>query len=512
MAGPSQAATNCAAPLGATAHGYTTGRPSRERSSAGRPRPEASVHAHGVDARHLAHLERADHEPADGQDVDRGGAPCLAERVEPILQEGRRRVEAAGAETLDDLLVQERVHVAVCAGRPIRVAVPQRVLRAGELRKLIEAVDGAGGVRPFGHEGRGHEDRHADEHCRAGHCEGRIICLWYNRPVRLLVLDRYILRELVSPSCSAACCSPSFVIAWIYSPTDLVITKGVPFHLVVQLFVFMLPSFMAMTLPLGLLRWLAGGRLASDLEIVAFRAAGVSALRLFRPVLLASLIVALITAGLTLVLNPMASREFQRQLFRILQAKAASGLQERVFLDVRGPDGLRRGRQRLPWPRCAGSWCPTSAIRSSRGSSRRAKARLLTDEANQRITLSLLDGAVNEVDVVPIGAPTAVGAAQPRTSGPPRYRYTRFDVYDMSLSTSSPLMGAPKIEKPEKDDTLRELNRKIAEERTGTRAFLIERHKRFALPLAALVFGLIAFRWRSAPTAAGAASRSSAAW
>ena len=76
---------------------------------------------------------------------------------------------------------------------------------------------------------------------------------------------------------------------------------------------------------------LAGGRLASDLEIVAFQAAGVSAMRLFRPVLLAALVVALATAVLTLVLNPLANREFQRQLFRILQAQAASGLQERVF-------------------------------------------------------------------------------------------------------------------------------------------------------------------------------------
>jgi len=45
----------------------------------------------------------------------------------------------------------------------------------------------------------------------------------------------------------------------------------------------------------------------------------------------ASLIVTLATAGLTLFLNPAANAEFQRQLFRILQARAVSGLQERVF-------------------------------------------------------------------------------------------------------------------------------------------------------------------------------------
>jgi LPS export ABC transporter permease LptG/LPS export ABC transporter permease LptF len=316
--------------------------------------------------------------------------------------------------------------------------------------------------------------------------------------VRLLVLDRYILRELVSPFAFGCVLLTFFlVIDRIYSLTDLVITKGVPFYLVVQLLAFMLPSFLAHTLPMALLSsvLLAGGRLASDLEIVAFRAAGVSALRLFRPVLLASLVVTLATAGLTLVLNPMANREFQRQLFRILQAKAASGLQERVFLGTFGDltvyvedvsvsqvalRGLLVSDERDP---------KLSRIITAR------EGRLLTDEANQRITLSLLNGAVNEVDVVPIGAPTAVADQPPRTSGPPRYRYTRFDVYDMSLSMNSSLMSAPRVEKPEKDDTLRQLNRRIAEQRdSGVRApFLIERHKRFALPLAALVFGLIAF-------------------
>src|SRR3989442_731373 len=166
---------------------------------------------------------------------------------------------------------------------------------------------------------------------RVGHPDRRLTRLWYNRPVRLLVLDRYIVRELVSPLAFGCALLTFFlVIDRIYQLTDLVITKGVPFFLVVQLLVFMLPSFLAHTLPMALLSavLLAGGRLASDFEIVAFRAAGVSALRLFRPVLLASIVVALATAGLTLGLNPVANLEFQRQLFRILQARAPTGLQE----------------------------------------------------------------------------------------------------------------------------------------------------------------------------------------
>src|SRR5205807_5044246 len=76
---------------------------------------------------------------------------------------------------------------------------------------------------------------------------------------------------------------------------------------------------------------LGGGRLAGDLEVVAFQAAGVGLPRLLRPVLLVAVVVALATAAMTLVLNPASNAMFQHQLFRILQTRAASGLKDRVF-------------------------------------------------------------------------------------------------------------------------------------------------------------------------------------
>ena len=321
--------------------------------------------------------------------------------------------------------------------------------------------------------------------------------------MRFLVLDRYIARELVSPFAFGCALFTFFlVIDRIYHLTDLVVTKGVPFPLVVQLLVYMLPSFLAHTLPMALLIavLLAGGRLASDLEITAFKAAGVSALRLFRPVLGASLLVALLTAGLTLFVNPAANGEFQRQLFRIVQVRAMSALQERVFNDTFGGltiyvEDVSASQIALRGLLVSNERDPTlSRIITAR------EGRLLTDELNRSITLRLMNGAVNEADILPAdpprdfttkGVPTAGGAASSA-----RYRYTSFDIYDMSLSMDSPLQNALRVEKPEKDLTLAELGAKIAEYRNdphGRAPFQIERHKRYALPLAALVFGLVAF-------------------
>ena len=121
------------------------------------------------------------------------------------------------------------------------------------------------------------------------------------------VLDRYIARELVSPFLFGGALFTFFlVIDRIYHLTDLVITKGVPFYLVLQLLVFMLPQFLAHTLPMALLVavLLAGGRLAGDLEITACKAAGISPLRLFRPVFAWAVVVAMRQNGRTNTKNP----------------------------------------------------------------------------------------------------------------------------------------------------------------------------------------------------------------
>jgi len=320
------------------------------------------------------------------------------------------------------------------------------------------------------------------------------------------VLDRYIIRELISPFLFGGALFTFFlVIDRIYSLTELVITKGVPFHLVVQLLVFMLPSFLAHTLPMALLVavLLAGGRLAGDLEIIAFKAAGVSTLRLFRPVLAAALVIMTLTAALTLVINPIANQEFQNQLFKILQARAATGLSERVFNATFGDviiyvedvsasqvalRGLLVSDERDP---------KISRIITSR------EGRLLTDEANRRITLRMINGAVSEADVLPAATvvppgsdPKIIRAPLSGAASASRYRLTNFSIYDMSLSVDSPLKSAPRVEKPEKDLPLDALEEKIAElsaDAYGRAPYLVEWHKRFAFPVAALVFALVAF-------------------
>jgi LPS export ABC transporter permease LptF/LPS export ABC transporter permease LptG len=309
------------------------------------------------------------------------------------------------------------------------------------------------------------------------------------------IIDRYVLRELVSPFAMGVGVLTFFlVIDRIYHLTELVITKGVPFFLVLALLGFTLPSFLALTLPMALLLavLIVGGRLATDMEVTALKASGVSPLRLLRPFLAAGVVVTLISAALTIWIAPMGNRMFQQQLFKILQSRAATGLKERIFSASFGQftiyvqdisasqvalKGLLVSDERDP---------ELSRVIVAR------EGRLLTDEEQGRITLRFIDGQISETDV-----------ADGR-----RARFTDFSLYDMNLPLDSPLSGSGPREKPERDLPLGELApqaRAIAAQGQPVTAYYVEFHKRFALPVAAIVFVLVGFPLgiRSSPRGGG---------
>ncbi len=297
------------------------------------------------------------------------------------------------------------------------------------------------------------------------------------------ILDRYVWKELGPPFAIGVGVFTFFLfIDRIYQLTNLVITKNVPFHLVFSLLIFMLPPFLTLTLPMALLVavLLVGGRLAGDLEVTALRAAGVSPLRLFRPFVVAALVITGLIVSLTLLANPWAIGALQAQLFKILQTRAATGIQEQTFSAAFGQivmyvEEIAPSQLALKGILVSDERDPQrSRIILAR------EGRLLSDETNRRITLRFIDGSINETDV----------------GDPRRFRYTAFSLYDMSLPLDSPLSTATKDDKPERQLPLGALLTTAADlERQGqiVTPYRVEFHKRFALPVAALVFTLVGF-------------------
>ncbi len=293
------------------------------------------------------------------------------------------------------------------------------------------------------------------------------------------VLDRYVFLELLPPFATGGGLFTFFlIIDRIYYLADLVITKGVPFHLVLQLLVYMLPSFLAHTLPMALLLavLLVAGRMASDLEVVALKASGVSPLRLFAPFLAVAVLVTGVTAVLTLAVGPWSNTAFQRQLVRILQSRASAGVKERVFHTtfdqfVIYVEKVAASRVELRGLLVADERDPrlSRIITAEQG-------RFFSDGESGRTTLRLLDGTIHETD----------------TDSPVRYRSTTFRLLDITL----PVGDLPRVEEAEKDLGFRRLlATTVMRVRTGPSVapFILDLHKRFALPIAAIVFAMVGF-------------------
>jgi LPS export ABC transporter permease LptF/LPS export ABC transporter permease LptG len=295
------------------------------------------------------------------------------------------------------------------------------------------------------------------------------------------IIDRYVTLELWPPFViSVAVFTFFLVIDRVYQLTDLVIGKQVPARLVLALLLYLLPPLLSLSMPIAVLMavLIAGGRLSADLEVAALKASGVSPARLLRPFLAVGIIASVFIGWLTLAVNPWASAAFQRQLFRIAETQATAGIQERAFVSTFGRivlyveevspsqfalKGLLASDERDP---------ALSRIIVAR------EGRVLSDSERRRLTLRFIDGTINESDV-----------ADPR-----RFRFTTFTLYDLNLPLSNPTATAEQQAKPEKEMPLGALTAAAEGKDRGKAApFLVELHKRFALPVAAVVFVLVGF-------------------
>ena len=297
------------------------------------------------------------------------------------------------------------------------------------------------------------------------------------------ILDRYAAQELGPPfAISVVVLTFFLVIDRVYQLTDLVITKQVPFRLVLSLLLYLLPPLLSLTLPVALLLavLVACGRMTGDREVAALAASGVSPLRLLRPFLVVGLGVTALSAWLTLAVNPGASGAFQQKLFEVLQARAATGIQEGTFSGAFGQivfyvEEVSPSQVALTGVLVSDERNPQlSRIIVAR------EGRLLSDDKERRLTLRFIDGSINETDV----------------AAPQRFRYTAFGLYDMNLTLRAPGAASAQEVKPEKEMPLGQLiasARALKDDRTKAAVFWVELHKRFAQPVAALVFVLVGF-------------------
>lgn len=261
---------------------------------------------------------------------------------------------------------------------------------------------------------------------------------------------------------------------------ELVVNKGVPLGEILQLFAYLLPAFLVITLPLAfLLGVLLGfGRLSADNEVVALRASGIPIYGMLRPVLVLAVICSLITGWLTLYGEPAGQTAFRDQVFEIASSRANVGILPRVFNDEF--DGLvlyagdvdeRRGEMH-------GVFISDERVGATPAVILARQGRVISDQDQRILTLRLENGTIHR---------------RPVDKKADTYQVIGFTTYDINLNMGQQLTEGSGRQKKLREFPLPELWAKLQSVQTAEerRPLTVELHKRFALPLAPLVFALV---------------------
>jgi LPS export ABC transporter permease LptF/LPS export ABC transporter permease LptG len=302
------------------------------------------------------------------------------------------------------------------------------------------------------------------------------------------LIDRYIVREMVAPT-GIGLLVFTFVLLIDQIPRLLavLVARSADFPTILRVFLNLLPSILAITIPMAFLLGvlLAFGRMASDSEIVALRAVGVSPLRLLQPVMTLALVTTAITFYINAVALPAANQAHREIVFSLVVSKARTDVKARTFTENLLPGRMVLYVQDIEPG--SGLW-KNLLIHDTRdvSESKLILARtgeLVVDRERQIVRVELGPGSQHSF----FGAdPRAYSRTSFRSMG-----------WDLPVDEFFPDRKKLLLAKGDREMTLPELGDRVAEIRARGKPrvewgrFAVEWHKKFAIPGACLVFGLL---------------------
>jgi len=307
------------------------------------------------------------------------------------------------------------------------------------------------------------------------------------RTLRPTILDLYILRELTPPTgLGLLLFTFILLLQQITLLTGALIAKSAPPATIARIFIYLLPSMLAVTIPMAFLLGvlLAFGRLASDSEIIALRASGVSPSRLLRPVMAGAAVTGLLTFWIMAVALPTANQAYRQLMFSLVINKARTSVKPRVFTD----DLLRERTMTIYVSDISSDtseWKDIFLYDSREPRNPRVilarTGRLVIDERARSLEMHLERGVLHAVD----------------PAHPEDYNQQHFRSLDLPLPFEDFFPSQQvTLSKGGREMTLGELTAAIQGLRAkglGNKAlgYEVERHKKFAIPFACVVFGLL---------------------
>jgi LPS export ABC transporter permease LptG/LPS export ABC transporter permease LptF len=325
------------------------------------------------------------------------------------------------------------------------------------------------------------------------------------------ILTRYIFKEMLGPT-ALGFSFYTFIILMrqLFDFAGMIIKRSLPISTVGKLLLLSVPHIVVLTVPMSLLFGIliAVGRLSADSEIVAMRALGISTRTIYRPVFLFSFLVFLLNLYLMNVVLPKGNTQLQALKAEIFTSSIEKEIRPRVFYaeyenlmiyvnDVDPASGLwkgvfvadSRGDETAPASAAGSNSDMANAFSAGRGGS---STRIIVAQSG---TLSIVQPS-KQVWMNLSSAETHVW--DPRK--PDKYDRTRNVTQRMKLPdrfSADPSSGTSV--RSMRELNLRELleQARVAAHSRGPvyediyRMAKVEIHKKFAIPFACIVFGVL---------------------
>jgi lipopolysaccharide export system permease protein len=295
------------------------------------------------------------------------------------------------------------------------------------------------------------------------------------------ILTRYILREVTAHALIGVAVF-TFVLFTrdLGQILELVVRNSAPLPSVAQVFFFIVPVTLTISIPAGALVGILIGlsRLAADSEITAMRASGIGVWSFLRIVSIFAVAAWLLALGNGVYLAPRSQAAVARLQDRLKSSQVSFEVQPRVFYE--GFPGLVLYVQNVKAAQGAAIWKGVFIADTSVPSSPRitlARQGILVSEGPETLHLHLTDGSTHEID--------------PKI--PDHYQISTFEQTDIPIPV-------PQADSTKEQDLVPvsqlgtwELWRQAhnTKNQTLSRWCLIEFHRRFALPTSCLVLALV---------------------
>lgn len=294
------------------------------------------------------------------------------------------------------------------------------------------------------------------------------------------ILTRYILREVTSHALIGVAVF-TFVLFTrdLGQILELVVRNSAPLPSVAQIFFFIVPVTLTISIPAGVLVGILIGlsRLAADSEITAMRASGIGVWTFLRVISIFAVAAWVIAMANGVFIAPLSQAAMARLQNRLKSSQASFEVQPRVFYE--GFPQLVLYVQSVKAAQGAAIWKNVFIADTSTPAAPRitlAQQGILVSEGPETLHLHLVSGETHETD--------------PRD--PNHYQISTFEQTDIPIAVPQAENKEPEAAPVPQLSTV-ELWRQAHETRNpGTsRLCLIEFHRRLALPASCLVLALV---------------------